>query len=102
MRQTHARTASGNSAWYLNCDHIINRRIYHSFDGNIKRSFATVVVEGFPEDEDSLFAGGLDRELSVLVAADEAVDDLRVGRVRLVAVEGLDPSKDRQTCKRKL
>jgi len=75
------------------------RLSYLGFDGQVELPLSGVVVEGFPEDEDGLLtSGGLDRELPVVVAADEAVAHLGVGRVRLVAIQSLNSAKDGQTC----
>ena len=72
---------------------------YLSFDGQVEPSHTGVIIERLPEDEDGfLTSGGLDGELPVVVAADEAVADLGVGRVGLVPVQGLDSAKYRQPC----
>ena len=82
---------------------VVNLSCYLCFDSDVKDPFSWIIIEGFPENKNSFFTGRFDRKFSVVVAGDNAVHDFRVGRVRLVSIEGLNSTEYGQTLvKRKL
>ena len=75
---------------------------YLCSDGEVEELFSLVPIEWFSQNEDRHLGGSsLQTELPLLIALDDGIGDLGVGRVRFVPVQGCDPPKYCESWKRK-